>query len=275
MLDFGELWQRESQFRRPPGDAGEWDARARGDVSKFGPSEYSTAFLELAQLKEGESVFDMGCGAGSLAIPCARQGHEVLAADFSPVMLQRCREGVLEECAHLVRTKLLAWDDDWAAAGLKPRSYDVAFASRSIATADLAGAIRKLSAVARRKVCVTVVAGSSPRVSQPMFRDLGITCSGHWDAAYVFAIAMQQGFEPQVRWLKSLRTDRFASFEDAAAAYTGMLQFADAAASGEPLAVTPDDVLAWLRAHTRQEDDGRWAVTEEREFTWPFISWDV
>ena len=270
MVDFGEIWAAESRRRNPPEDAAGWDARARGDVSKFGPGEYSRAFLDLAGLLPGESVFDMGCGAGSLAIPCAQGGHQVLAADFSPVMLERCAQGVPADVAGGVQTKLLAWDDDWEAKGVAPRSYDVAFASRSIATADLAGAIRKLSEVARRKVCVTVVAGLSPRVSQAMFADLGLSCAGHLDAAYVFAIALQQGFEPGVRWLRSTRTDRFESFDAAVAAYREMLRFA-----AGPLDVRADDaVREWLEAHCAYDGE-RWAVDAVRRFRWAFIDWQV
>ena len=66
----------------------------------FRPREthpYARDFLELAELRPDERVLDMGCGAGTLAIPLARAEHPVLACDFSPRMLEVLREGIAYE----------------------------------------------------------------------------------------------------------------------------------------------------------------------------------
>ena len=46
------------------------------------------------QWRGGESLLDMGCGAGSLAIPYGLRGNHVLACDFSPRMLDVLGEGI-------------------------------------------------------------------------------------------------------------------------------------------------------------------------------------
>ena len=53
---------------------------------------YARDFIEKMALKTKSLVFDMGCGTGSLAVPLAKQGHGVIAADFSKGMLKRLRE---------------------------------------------------------------------------------------------------------------------------------------------------------------------------------------
>lgn len=275
MVDFGELWRRESAIRRPPDDASAWDERARDAVTKYGPGEYSEEFLRRAALLPGETVLDMGCGAGALAVPCAQRGHDVLAADFSPVMLARCAAAVPPDAPGTVDTKLLAWDDDWDAVGIAPRSFDVALASRSIATADMKAAIAKLSRTARRKVCVTVVSGLSPRVSRPLFGDLGLTCRGHQDAAFVFAIACQLGFEPEVSFIRSERTDRFSTREAALADYVKMLRFAEEFSGTDVPPEAAADVGEWLDAHLVPEVDGAFRVDAPRVFRWAFLSWEV
>ena len=290
MVDFADLWRHEHQARRAPDDASEWDKRAHEFTSKYAPSGYSLEFLRLAELQPGESVFDMGCGAGALAIPCVERGHKVLAADFSPAMLERCQADVPAAAAHLLETKLLAWDDNWDIAGLQVHSFDVAFASRSIATSDMKSAIRKLSRIARRKVCVTVVAGGSPRVSNAFLSDMGLTCTGHPDAAFAFAIATQLGYEPEVRFIHSTRADRYASLEEAQDAYVRMLYFADERLEGENLANKQAEARAWVDAHllpsaevsfeqpaliNEVERDLPFCIDIPRTFSWAFISWEV
>ena len=290
MVDFGALWRQEHLQRRKPDDASEWDKRAREFTSKYGPSEYSLEFLRLADLQPGESVFDMGCGAGALAIPCAERGHRVLAADFSSAMLKRCAADAPTEARGFIQTKLLSWDENWDVAGLQVRSFDVAFASRSIATADMQAAIWKLSRVARRKVCITLVTGRSPRVSQALFDDLGLTCTGHQDAAFAFGIACQMGFEPEVSFIRSARADRYGSREEAQDAYVNMLRFADQQLSGVQRAALEAEARSWVDAHLHPtseldalrdlpvkevERDLPFCIDIPRTFSWAFLSWEV
>lgn len=81
--DWNGEWMRLQAARHRADDSFEWDKRAR----HFRPLEtapYAQDFIKLLALEPGESVLDMGCGAGSIAIPLAQAGHSVIAADFSP-----------------------------------------------------------------------------------------------------------------------------------------------------------------------------------------------
>ena len=84
--DWNQEWMQMQAARHRAYDSFEWDKRAR----HFRPLEtapYARNFIKLLALEPGESVLDMGCGAGSIAIPLAQAGHSVIAADFSPAML--------------------------------------------------------------------------------------------------------------------------------------------------------------------------------------------
>ncbi len=87
-----EEWRRLDAVRHKPDAQAHWDKRARTYSFHDAPNDYVRSFIAKMGLVGGESVLDMGCGTGSLAIPLAKLGHRVVAADFSEGMLERVRE---------------------------------------------------------------------------------------------------------------------------------------------------------------------------------------
>ena len=72
------------------------------------------------------------------------------------------------------------------AAGMQPKSVDVAIASRSIATHDLAAALLKLDRTARRRCCITLIATGSPRVDRHIMDAIGASVTESHDYVYAF-----------------------------------------------------------------------------------------
>ena len=66
--------------------------RARRFKVTARPSGYAREFLDRADIRDGESVLDMECGGGNLALPLAMGGHRVVACDYSAAMLNRLRQ---------------------------------------------------------------------------------------------------------------------------------------------------------------------------------------
>lgn len=92
-IDWAAAWKEEQLRRNNPDNADMWNERAKGFAKTCGTSPYATAFLERAAIRGGETVLDMGCGSGTLALPLARAGHEVYACDFSQGMLDALHGG--------------------------------------------------------------------------------------------------------------------------------------------------------------------------------------
>jgi len=55
-------------------------------------SEDSILLIESLKVKEGESVLDIGCGSGVVALHCAKNGCKVVAIDINPNAVKATKE---------------------------------------------------------------------------------------------------------------------------------------------------------------------------------------
>ena len=274
--DWNEEWKALQATRRAADDPSFWDARAK----HFKPREthpYARDFMALAAVRPGERILDMGCGGGSLAIPFAHAGSPVLACDFSTRMLGVLREGIAHFGLHdLVEPKELAWDEDWEAAGVAPKSVDVAIASRSIATHDLAAALLKLDRTARRRCCITLIATGSPRVDRHIMDAIGASVTESHDYVYAFNILVRLGRHPEVSYIISPRRDTFNTLDEGVADFARMLE----GGNEERL----PELRTYLAHHMVENPEagmpgekgrpqGAYMLDHVREVCWAFIAW--
>lgn len=286
--DWNEEWKALQQRRRPPDDAAWWDKRAATFRTHDAPSAYTDQFLALAAIRPDETVFDMGCGNGALALPLATAGHPVIAADFSRGMLddlaaKAAARGV-EDCIECV---CLSWEDDWATAGFGANCVDVALASRSVATADLGAALEKLSSVARRRACATLTTGPSPHVDVTVFEGLGLPVPKSFDYLYALLVLTEQGYQPELRLIASERIRSYHNVEEAAASLAAMIEkHAGRAAAPDQIAAALEQLPAWVAEHLVPNertgaDDGHGGtekalrLRDPRPVQWAFLSWDT
>lgn len=306
MINLAEEWRRLDGRRRKPDSQEHWDERAKSFSFKDSPDAYLRSFISKAGITGKETVLDMGCGTGSLAVALAAMGCSVIAADFSKGMLDRLRSkaaerGMLweggasgfgsdgstagdaelylsEAQAEKILPLLMSWEDDWAKYGLEEGSVDVAVASRSVITHDLEDSLQKLSAVARERVCVTVGTGVSPRVDMRVARAMGLELERHNDALFVFGIASDLGYEPTVSYIHSPRIKSYISPDEA---YYSLLKTRDYLAdTADQISVEESAcrLRGFLADHLVEiEEDGTrcWTLDQPRVVPWAFISWDV
>lgn len=285
--DWNEEWKRLQKARRHADVAEHWDARAKDFGASVEASPYAARFIELAGIRPGETVLDMGCGTGAIALPLARASHEVLAADFSRGMLRQLEAARDAHSLSSVRTELMSWEDDWREHGVGPRSFDVAAASRSIATADLRDSLLKLSDAARRRVCITLAAGRSPRADERVLAAIGLPTRVGLDFHYAVNILINEGLLPQLSYIESARDDTYDSLDEAYESLARMVVDvcrwqADEPARDAALARLrewlPGDLVADERAGQPDGRGGarkRLRLSEPRVSTWAFIAWDL
>jgi SAM-dependent methyltransferase len=219
--DWGREWQALNGAGRTPDSAEFWNQKAvrcrkSGHLLYNQNDSYVDTFINYANLKAGESVLDIGCGPGALAIPLAKAGHSITAVDFSQKML-----AILIKAAHgqgaLDITPVLAdWRDDWDMKGIEPAS--VAIASRSIAAADLKSAVLKVNDWALRRACISTAACGSPFFDRVLSAELGRHVCQHSSFAYCMNILFSMDLRPELRFIDSPKDEQWSSREAAVAA---------------------------------------------------------
>lgn len=286
-MDWNEEWKELQKVRRHADDASFWDKRSATFTTKDAPNLYVEKFLEYAGIRPGETVFDMGCGTGALAVPLGEAGHKVVAADFSQGMLDQMQARLNEAGVRTVFPKLMSWEDNWPAFGVREGMTDVAVASRSIATADLRDALLRLTEVARRRVCITLATGSSPRVDERILAAVGLPAVLGRDYLYAFNILAAEGIRAEVRYIDSTRDDTFASPEDAYEKLAAMIDDSSAVrASDTERQRARANLREWLTANLVPNESAgapdrkgipqlAWRLAEPRTVTWAFLAWNA
>lgn len=283
---WAQEWKDLQVFRRRADNADYWNERAKTYVTKTGVSAYALEFIRLMDARPGETIFDMGCGTGSLAIPLAKVGHPVLAGDFSVGMLNELKAGIaLEDApAELIRITQMSWADDWSFHGITSGCADIAIASRSIVTEDLRDSLLRLTDVARRRVCITLPTGASPHMDEKALRAVGAPLTTPHDYAYAFQILVQEGINPEIRYIDSARADTFDSFESAWSKYRKMLTDVMAESNTQFPAICAQ-LQEWLRDQLVENPEagipdnkgvpqGSLIMREPRHISWAFLAWN-
>lgn len=276
--EWNELWREKQKTRSMSHDAAYWNERAKTYTSKDSPDSYTHRFLKLASLEPADVVFDMGCGPGNLTIPLAEAGHEVWAADFSSGMLEKLHDAVcergLEKRVHILE---LSWDDDWKRAGIEDGQFDVCFASRSIATDDLWDSLGKLNGACRRRACITLPCGTSPRTDDRMLRAIGLPVHPSFDDCYAIAMLSDMGQFPRLDYIPTTRNDVFESREEAE---DHCRRMAEAFIRDNALRVDDADInrriKEWLSSMLVPDAHhaGHLTYATPRTSHWAFIGWD-
>lgn len=249
-----------------------WNHRA-ATFTHTATCDYELWLMCLLALYPADTLLDMGCATGTLAVPLARAGHRVHACDFAEAMLAILNQRAAQESLPIT-SHLLAWDDDWQAAGLGENSVDVAFASRSLMAADVHPYICKLDLAARVKAAVVVPGGSLPSADPQLLAHLGRPAAPPRAVESVKRVLADLGRVPVLSTTTTLRPMRFASFEEGLANLRRL-------AGPKPFSAQEQELFeAYAVEHFKQvpgamptKAENHWVLDYDLPVTWKFIGW--
>lgn len=262
-INWNEIWLKRSAGR-PKSTSEFWNKRAPSFTKHALNTPYSDDFIKIMQPDSAWTVFDMGCGSGTLAWPLAKIVKHVTGADFSEKMLEALHERAAAEGITNITTHRLSWDDDWDVIGAK--THDVAIASRSMIVGDFADAVRKLINVARKRVYLSLGVDSGPkdqRLFQALDRDHGMGM----DYIHSHNILYQMGIRPNINMITNVKHKIYMSEaearEDLIAVFLKDMQPEEEARFN-----------VYLQEHLQKVDSG-WQLDYPKTTRWAVIWWDV
>ena len=250
-----------------------WNKRA-ATFTRGATGDYERWLMELLALEEGEEVLDMGCATGTLAVPLARAGHRVHGCDFAEAMLAILDERSATEKLP-VSSHLLAWEDDWEAAGLGANSVDVAFASRSLMSGDVPSSVRKLDSAARSKAAVVVPASLLPSRDPRLLTYLGRAARSPRVVRDVGRALAAMGRVPVYATTRTYRPMRFSSFDEARSDLRRLAGPEELTARETRLfdAYASDHVVRAPHSDGDGAAAEHWTLDYRLPVTWTFIGW--
>ena len=215
-INWNEIWRATEDSKERSDNLDFWNnfaPRFRKKLSE--PDPYIEIFYEYMEAEPGDTLFDMGCGSGTLAIPFAQKGHEVFAADFSPEMLKYLKQGAEEAgVADRIHTIRLNWNEDWSVRDLP--KCDIAFSSRSFITRDLTSSLEKLESVAKRRVCIGAWDTPASGYDRHLAKAIGYERPGIGTHYMIMGELMDRDVFPEMKYIYSpFRLTKYVSREDA------------------------------------------------------------
>lgn len=196
-VNFAVLYINHKQLAaRPPSKAERWDQKAQEmEVGQL-ESPYTKALLTAMQITAEDTLLDIGCGVGNIAVLAAPLVKKVYAIDYSQGMLNKLSVNMQHYNTHNIKLLCKSWADNWQDIPL----CDVVVASRSTLVEDMEAALLKMHAHAKRHVYLTYPAkitfGANPNVDTQKNPELATP-----SYIYILNILHQHRIHAQLRFI--------------------------------------------------------------------------
>ena len=199
-IDFADLYRKQLQLaNRTEKKPEHWDKRAEKMAENCASltDSYLLQLLGKIDLQGAESLFDMGCGPGTVSLALAKKIPIIYGVDYSQGMLSVAARRAVQMNARHVQWVQRAWEEHWD----DLPQCDIAVASRSTLVADMRQAMTKLNNQARLRVYTTHLVSSS-FVSPTIQRALGREVIELPNYIYALNVLYQMGIHAHVDFIR-------------------------------------------------------------------------
>jgi len=198
-IDFARMYKEHKQKTVFKGkNSGDWDNKSKEMAPRMQKSEYVEDFISRMNISKEDTVLDIGCGPGTLAIPLAKMVKHVIAIDFSSHMLEELKAYAAREGVENITTYHIGWEDDWS----HLPQVDIAVASRSVEVQDLDDALSKMSSQASKACYLTYKTGGS-FVDMDILDYIGKKIITKPDFWYIPILLYKDGYLPQIDYIQT------------------------------------------------------------------------
>lgn len=261
--DWNQVWREKSRKRSfTTRDSNFWNRRAPSFSEHAVKTGYAEAFLRIVKPKRDWTILDIGCGAGTLAIPFAECVRGVTAVDFSETMLELLMGQSAKTGITNIRTIRASWEDDWDKAHIEP--HDVAIASRSLVVRDLREAIIKLNNVAKRRVYISTIVGDGP-YDRHIFEAIGRELNMGPDYIYTYNLLYQMDIYAYIDFIIEKNHKTYEDRDAALMSIRWML--------GNMTIEEEERLNDYLGKHLIY-DAGRWMMDYYNTVRWAVLWWE-
>jgi cyclopropane fatty-acyl-phospholipid synthase-like methyltransferase len=209
-IDFATMYKAHKSATDFKGkSAKDWNAKAAEMAPRMIKSPYVDIFLSKMDFDANDTVLDIGCGPGTLALALAKKVKKVIAIDYAEEMLEQLHIHAKQEGITNIETHHIGWDDDWSALP----QVDIVVASRSMEVSDLEVALEKMNAHAKKACYLTYKVGGS-YVDMEILNFIGKTIIPKPDYWYIPLILYPKGYLPRVDYIEAERGSVTTQSED-------------------------------------------------------------
>ena len=262
-IDWNQVWKQFRDNRQDSSKGTEvWNKRAASFSRNAAGSDYARQFIDIMKPDPVWSILDVGCAAGTLAVPLSSRVRSITAIDPSMTMLSLLDERCWQQNINNIRSVMGGWEDDWEE--LDIGVHDVAVASRSLITDDLCAAILKLERYADKRVYLSTHVDDGPH-DRRLIEAVGRTFEQRADYIVVYNLLRQMGRYANVTFTVNTEDKIFKDVEDAANSMRWMIHD-----------MTPEEESRFIRhlQATLVQNSNGWKLPYSRVIRWAVLWWE-
>lgn len=258
------IWKSLHEKKVAPkfGKTAFWNQRAPEFTQAVRKSDYILQLIEIMNPQPDWTVLDMGCAAGTVAIPLAQKVQSVTAVDPSPRMRELLQQQCEAKGIDNIRIVDGSWEQDWKTLGIQ--THDIVLGSRSLVIHDLKAAIEKAHRFARQGVFLSTLVGNGPHDPR-IINAVGREFKPGTDYVVVVNLLRQMGIYANVSFTYN---DEHKMYPDYEAAFNDMLWMVHDLSAKEESALRE-----YLKKTLVPSDEGL-TMPDSRPVRWAVLSWD-